>query len=91
MLSLCDIRKKTIGLWENVADYIVTYEVSIYERAELVIELGIRTKDALHIASAIKADADYFITTDRKLLNKNIEGIIIVNPIDFLRRYYYEG
>jgi len=55
------------------------------------MKCGIKNKDALHIASAIKANADYFITTDKKLINKNIEGIIIINPIDFLRRHYYES
>ena len=84
-------RKNQIGLWENIADYIVTYEESIYEKAELVKQLGIKNKDALHIASAIEAHTNYFITTDKKLLNKDIEDIIIINPIDFLRRYYLES
>jgi predicted nucleic acid-binding protein len=51
--------------------------------------LGIKKKDAVHIACALAADADYFITTDKKVLNKNIADIIIINPIDFLRRYMY--
>ena len=84
-------RKNQIVLWENVADCVITYEESIYKKAEQLLGFGIKTKDALHIASAIKANADYFITTDKKLINKNIEGIIIINPIDFLRRHYYES
>jgi len=84
-------RKNQIGLWENVADCIIAYKESIYEKAQLVMELGVKTKDALHIASAIAADVDYFITTDKKLLNKDIAGIIIINPIDFLRRHYHES
>lgn len=46
---------------------------------------GIKAKDALHIACAIKSECDYFITTDMRLLNKNIEKINIINPIDFVR------
>ena len=46
--------------------------------------LGLKPKDALHIACAIKSDCEYFITTDKKLLNKTVEGMKIVNPIDFI-------
>ena len=46
---------------------------------------GIKTNDALHIACAIKTNCDYFITTDRKLTNKNVSGIKIINPIGFVR------
>jgi len=46
---------------------------------------GIRAKDALHIACAIKSGCDCFITTDKGLLKKHIDNIIIINPIDFVR------
>ena len=45
---------------------------------------GLNTKDALHIACAIYAEADYFITTDDKVLNKNIEMIKVISPIDYI-------
>ena len=41
--------------------------------------------DASHIACAMHLSADYFLTTDRKILNKPIVGIKIANPIDFVR------
>jgi hypothetical protein len=37
------------------------------------------------IACAIARGCEYFITTDKGLTNKNIVGIKIVNPIDFIR------
>jgi len=46
---------------------------------------GIKAKDALHIACAVHSGCNYFITTDKKLLTKNIDGIRIINPIDFIR------
>jgi len=84
-------RKNQIVLWENVADCMVIYSEALYESAELIMEHGIKAKDALHIASAIEAEADYFITTDKKLLNKDVPNIVIIDPIDFLRRHYYES
>ena len=45
---------------------------------------GVKELDSLHIACAIERRCDYFITTDRKLLNKPITGTKIRNPIDFI-------
>ncbi len=44
------------------------------------------TKDALHIACAIEAAADYFITTDALIIKKlhGFSEIQVVNPLDFI-------
>jgi predicted nucleic acid-binding protein len=58
-----------------------------------ILELSgkkLRAKDALHIASSIDSKCDYFITTDKKILNKNIGEIKTVNPIDFTKEYLDE-
>jgi predicted nucleic acid-binding protein len=44
----------------------------------------IKQKDSLHIACALEAKCKYFITTDKKILNKTVDNIIIINPIDFV-------
>jgi predicted nucleic acid-binding protein len=43
-------------------------------------------KDALHIACAIEAECECFITTDGKILNKGISEIEMINPLDFIRK-----
>ena len=47
---------------------------------------GISKKDSLHIASAIEAEAVYFITVDKGILSKKdkIKDIYICNPIKFI-------
>ncbi len=48
--------------------------------------MGLKSKDALHIACAVEAKVDYFITTDKailKKLGKNLQ-ISIISPVDFL-------
>ena len=52
--------------------------------AEALTTKGIRTYDALHIACAVEADCDYFLTTDRKLLKLQIGDLIIKDPIGFV-------
>ncbi len=43
-------------------------------------------KDALHLASAIEVKCDYFITVDKGILRKakQLEGIVVCNPIEFI-------
>jgi predicted nucleic acid-binding protein len=44
--------------------------------------------DSLHIACAIFAKADFFLTTDDKVLKKSnsITHVKIIDPIDFIKQ-----
>jgi predicted nucleic acid-binding protein len=81
------VRRSQIEEWQNLAvvDCVLCDEIA--EKAEQLMQLELRQKDAGHVACAIFANADYFITTDKKILNKAVTEIVCVNPIDFLRRY----
>jgi len=57
----------------------------IIQLAEDIERIGVKSKDALHLACAIFSNCKYFITTDAKMLNKSIEGITVINPIDFIK------
>ncbi|MBK8399440.1 MAG: PIN domain protein [Leptospiraceae bacterium] len=48
--------------------------------------IGIGKKDSIHLACAIETESDYFITTDKGILNKKnqISEISILNPVDFI-------
>ena len=83
-----DDRREQIALWENIANIIVAPAQHILTQAKSIERLGIKTKDAMHIACALYAKADYFITTDKKLLNKTVQGIIVLNPMEFVRRHF---
>ena len=80
-------RSKRIIKWKNVATIQIKSTSEVVDKAKEIMVYGIKPKDALHIASAIKAEADYFITTDKGILNKSnqIEDIEIINPIDFVK------
>lgn len=79
-------RKDTIQRWKSVAGFDCEANAEILELAVKIEKSKIKPKDALHIACALFAKCKYFITTDEKILNKNIKGITIINPIDFIRR-----
>jgi predicted nucleic acid-binding protein len=52
--------------------------------AEEIMQTGIKKKDAAHLACAIIAGCDYFITTDKRVCNYRTDRIKIVNPIKFI-------
>lgn len=77
-------RKESIVKWKNIAKEKIVANEDIVSAAEGLSSKGIKPKDALHIACAIYAKCEYFITTDRLLLNKNVDGIKIIHPIQFI-------
>lgn len=79
--------RNRIKEWKSlaVADCALSDEIS--DKAAQLMKHGLRQMDASHIACAIYLNADYFLTTDKKILNKHVAEISILNPIDFLRRY----
>jgi predicted nucleic acid-binding protein len=79
--------KSKIAEWKRLASIDCDYSDIIVQKAAVYMKLGLRQIDASHIACAVSAEADYFITTDKKILNKPIKDIKIMNPIDFIREY----
>ena len=54
--------------------------------AEEIKKTGVKNADALHVACAILAKSNYFITTDDRLLKYRSEKVEIVTPGEFVRR-----
>lgn len=54
-------------------------------RAEQLEQQGIKSIDALHVACVEAAQSDYFITYDRRLINRcQTLSLIVINPNDFI-------
>ncbi|HHT9147332.1 MAG TPA: type II toxin-antitoxin system VapC family toxin [Candidatus Wunengus sp. YC61] len=83
-----DNQKELIAEWKQISCENVTAEMAVLERARDVATIyRVKPKDAIHIASAIFAHCDYFLTTDRQLLKKvsSLKEIRTINPIDFIQ------
>ena len=79
-------RKTSILWWKSGAvEYVETTD-EIIRRGEEIESLGVKPKDALHLASAESAGCDVFLTTDRGILRKvsALGGMRILNPIQFI-------
>ena len=77
--------------WKNIAVLDIEPEEKILMSGREIMQKNIKQKDAIHIACAIKAECDYFLTTDRKIVHKNIPEIKLINPLDFIRQFYMGG
>lgn len=61
-------------------------EKNIAKLANTIMETGIKEKDAYHVACAIMAECNYFVTTDDRLLKFQSEKNNLVTPGEFIRR-----
>ncbi|AFY85938.1 MULTISPECIES: PIN domain-containing protein [Chroococcidiopsis] len=79
------IRQEAMNRYLQMARFRQEVNEAICQRAEQLEENGLKAIDALHIACAEVADSDYFITCDKRLINR-CSGLImkVVNPVDFV-------
>ena len=78
------IRKLVIKDFLKHAREYINKSEEVVNIAREISKKGIKAKDASHLACAIYAKCDYFITTDDKLLNYKNERIRTINPVDFI-------
>ena len=82
--------QKRMAIEKFMEDYATFYvsnrnENKIKEYATTIMETGVKEKDAYHVACAILAECEYFITTDDRLLKYQSENIKLVTPGEFIR------
>lgn len=58
---------------------------SDYEISPTQLLTNTKEKDAYHVACAVMAECDYFVTTDDRLLKFQSEKIKLVTPGEFIR------
>ena len=83
--------KNTILAFKQYATEIITPSQSIEDTAVILQSNGFKAYDSLHISCALHAGCDYFITTDDKVLNKQYNGIEIIDPVVFINKWLKGG
>lgn len=80
-------RRKQIEKWEGYATSKVLASAGLMEIATELQKSGLKKLDALHVACAMSAKADYFLTTDDGVLKKSslIQDVRILDPIGFIK------
>ncbi|MCB1144121.1 MAG: PIN domain-containing protein [Leptospiraceae bacterium] len=82
-------KMKLISDWKSLASIDVEESQAIIKNSKELMERGLDIYDSLHIACAFEGNSDFFVTTDRKIINKLsfFQELKILNPIEFLNVY----
>lgn len=81
-----DIREE-IEMLSSLANEIISPDEFILNKAKEYESAGIKPRDAIHLACALKGGAEYFLTCDYKLIKKASEIKInfkVINPLRFV-------
>ena len=86
-------RRNVIQNWKTHAAIDVDANLDILTKANILREIGLRSKDALHLACAIAVECDYFLTTDDAILKKTVgfEDIRVIDPPGFIRSIFHDN
>jgi predicted nucleic acid-binding protein len=80
-------RRAAVSSWRRRAVVDISETPVLLAYAKSLAALGLGSKDALHVACAVEADCDCFVTTDDVLLKKLARQarIVAVDPTAFVR------
>mgnify|MGYP001817428661 CR=1 FL=1 len=79
-------RQNAIRKWKKFGELDIEEKESVLNITRGLTEIGLKAKDALHIACAIEGKANYFLTTDDEILKKcsTYKEVGVINPLEFL-------
>ncbi|WP_243714079.1 PIN domain-containing protein [Nostoc sp. 106C] len=79
------VNQQSMERYLKIATLRVLVDENIRIRAEQLQQQGIKPIDALHVACAEASRSDYFITCDRRLINRchNL-SLKVINPSNFI-------
>jgi len=77
---------EAIAQWEKLSVRFVGRSDEVVALAKQVEASGIKPADALHIACAITAKCDYFISVDNRVLKYRDDRITVCSPVDFVQK-----
>ena len=80
-------RRTTISRWRQYATRDVEGTPLILQHANSLAGMGLKAKDALHIACAIAGVCPYFVTTNDDILKRrpDVHDITLIDPTAFVR------
>jgi len=83
--NLSTIRQNFMQTYLDNAPIYQSLTPIIIERARQLQNQGLKIFDALHVASAEAAQSDYFLTCDRRLINRcKTLTLKVINPVDYI-------
>ncbi|BAB75478.1 PIN domain-containing protein [Anabaena sp. FACHB-709] len=79
------VNQQSMDRYLQIAALRVLVDENIRNRAEQLEQEGVKAIDALHVACAEASQSDYFITCDKRLINRGQNlSITVINPNNFI-------
>lgn len=79
------IKQQAMNRYLEMARVKKKVDNEIKERTEQLEQDGLKAIDALHVACAEATNTNYFITCDKRLINRYKSNLVrVVNPVDFI-------
>jgi predicted nucleic acid-binding protein len=79
------LRQEAMNRYLQMAETKQMVDEAIRQRSEQLGHNGLKAVDALHVACAETLRSDYFITCDKRLINRCAKLTLkVVNPVDFV-------
>jgi predicted nucleic acid-binding protein len=79
------IKQEAMSRYLQLAELRQEVDEAIRNRAEELEEDGLKAIDALHVACAEAVNSNYFITCDKRLINRYSNMTMkVMNPVDFV-------
>ena len=80
-------KAKVLEVYNKLNLINIPFSNNIIKRASELRQYNIKNMDSLHIAYAESSNIDYFITTDKLLINASSRAnlnVKVINPISFI-------
>jgi predicted nucleic acid-binding protein len=79
-------RREAVARWKDKSVVDAEETVAILQQAHELAERRLKSKDALHIACALAAGCDFFLTTDDLIVKRmqGYSGIVVMDPAQFI-------
>jgi len=78
-------RARAVNLYLQLASFRRVADKAIRRRALELEQNGVKAVDALHVACAEASNSDFFLTCDKRLINRcQALSLNVMNPADFI-------
>jgi predicted nucleic acid-binding protein len=80
-------KRRIIQKWRSFAMLDIEESEEILRLANAIQKAGIKNADSLHLACAITAKCDYFVSVADRVLKYPAGVILLCNPVEFLKAW----
>ena len=80
-------RRAAVAVWKQSAVIDIEESAAILLKANALVDIGLKSKDALHLSCAIAGGCGYFLTTDDEIYRRGrqLREITVSDPTSFVR------